>query len=89
MFLTEIEHSSFLGLKPNRFTTLRSRKLAVAPESIRTFSSAIEYADRNIAGIFIEVCQDTYSAPKNCLSVLEVFIGLHISQELDRYRICI
>ena len=34
----------------------------VAPEPIRTFSSAIEYVDQNIAGIFIEVCRDTYTA---------------------------
>ena len=31
----------------------------------------------------------TYSAPKNCSSVLEVFIVLHISQEIERYKICI
>ena len=29
-----------------------------------------------------------YSAPKNCSSVLDVFIVLHISQELERYKIC-
>ena len=62
MFLTEIGWLSFLGLKPSCLATLLLRKLAVALESIRTFSSAIKYPDCKMAGIFIKVCWDTYIA---------------------------
>ena len=31
----------------------------------------------------------SYSAPKNCSSVLEVLIVLHISQEIEWYGMCI
>ena len=62
MFLTEIGWSSFLDLKPSCLAILLLRKLVVALESIRTFSLAIKYPDCKMAGIFIKVYWDTYTA---------------------------